>query len=466
MERDWVYLKIDELHMWVSLTLKKPEGEEHPVFTVDFIESYLRENGIKSGIDYEAIKALTEYVEYGREVIVARGKEAVNGHDGFYQFMVSLQDEKKKPKINSDGSVDYHNSLKLAMVKEGDLIALYVPPTNGEFGYTVFAEVIAPTKGKELRPLKGKGFNISEDGKEYRAAYEGRIYKQDEKIIVDKIYIVKKDLDITEGNVSFSGDVEVKGDVRSGLKIEAGGNVYIHGHVGSCQIISGGNVTIRKGIQGRGKCQIISKGDVAASFVEKCSIGAEGCVYADYLMDAVVASKQKVIITSKQGRIVGGNVFGMQGIVAKEAGNDTYIETQLSAGVMPEHIRSVNELKQKLKKLEKDIELLDKHMRICDSIEGSKRTKETEATRMKIIRAKVILTTDEKKIREQMEQLDGEIERAKREACVHITGTVFPRVRVSMGRGVYAVRDACKDVVFKLVNHNVVMRGAEEDDDN
>ncbi|MBO5509189.1 MAG: DUF342 domain-containing protein, partial [Lachnospiraceae bacterium] len=160
------------------------------------------------------------------------------------------------------------------------------------------------------------------------------------------------------------------------------------------------------------------------------------------------------------------NVFGMQGIVAREAGNDTYIETQLSAGVMPEHIRNVNELKQKLKKLEKDIELLDKHMRICDSIEGSKRTKETEATRMKIIRAKVILTTDEKQIREQAEQLDGEIERAKREACVHITGTVFPRVRVSMGRGVYAVRDACKDVVFKLVNHNVVMRGAEEDDDN
>lgn len=465
MERDWVYLNIDERHMWVSLTLKQPEGEENIVFTSEFIESYLKDNGIKAGIDKEAIAALVEYVEYGREVIVAKGKAAVDGQNGFYQYMVSLEDAKNKPKINKDGSVDYYNSLKLAMVKEGELIALYVPATNGEYGYTVFSEIIPPVKGKDLRPIKGKGFVVSEDGREYRAAFDGRIYKQQDSIIVEKIYIVNHDLDISEGNISFNGDVEIRGDVRSGLKIEAGGDIFVHGHVGACLLSAGGNITIKKGIQGRERCRIISKKDVVASFVERCEIHAEGNVYADYLLDAVVSAGQKVTVTTKRGCIVGGEIYGKQGIIAKEAGNSTNVTTKLSIGINPEDVRRVNEMKRRLKKLEKDIELLDKNMKIYEKMDGSKRTKETEALRMKIVRAKVTLNTEYTKLKNEVLYYDSENERARLEAVVHISCTVYPGVLVCIGNSMNNVKYAYRDVEFKLVNQDVIMKGGHEDDD-
>ena len=457
MEKDWVVLNIDKHHMWVSLTLKVPEGDENISFTSEFIHAYLKENGISSGINDAAINALVESVAYGQEVIVARGKEAINGRDGFYQYLIALEDAKSKPAVNSDGTVDYYNSLKLAMVEENELFAIYIPPTSGEYGYTVFSEMLPPVKGKPAPRLKGKGFTVSEDGREYRASFAGRIYMNNDRVIVDKIYVIKGDLDIEHGNIKFNGDVEVTGDVRSGLKIDADGNIFVHGHVGSCQLNSGGNITIRKGVQGRDKCIITAKGDIAISFVERCTLSAEGNIYADSLLDCNVSSKQQIFVTAKKGVIVGGKVFAMHGIVAKNAGNEHDVATILQAGVIPEHIRQANEIANQVKKYTSDMELLDKNLKVSDAIEGCKRTKQTEAIRMKIIRAKVVVNTELKKLEDHLNYLNEQIERAKSEATVVITGTVYPGVRVSMGQELYIVQDACKDVIFKCKNHQITM---------
>ena len=462
MEKDWVVLKIDEQHMWVTLAIKKPEGEEHPVFSAEFIENYLKENGISYGIDHSAIQALSSYVAYEREVIVARGREAVDGKDGYFQYVISLEDVRDKPVINKDGSVDYYNSLKLAMLEADELFAVYMPPTEGEMGYTVFSEELPPIRGREQRPLQGRGFYISEDNREYRAKEAGRIFRKENKIIIESIYIVQGDLDIEKGNIKFNGDVEVKGDVRSGLKIEAGGDVFIHGHVGSCNIIAGGNITIKNGVQGRDKCIIMAKGDIACSFVERATVSAEGNVYADSLLDCHVAAKQTVSVCSKRGVIIGGDVYGMQGITAKECGNNKDVYTRLQIGVIPEYIRQLNEVNAKLKKLYEDIELLDRNMKICDSIEGCKRTKETEAIRMKIMRAKVILSAEKKVLEDEKELRQLDIERSKTEAVVHIKGTVYTNTLVHIGMGKYRVKDACKNVIFRHKNEDVIMESAKE----
>lgn len=463
MEKDWVVLRIDANRMWVGLTIKEPVGDEYSQLSPEFIEQYLRENGITAGINREAITALATQVEYGREVIVAQGKPPVNGQNGFFQYTVVLEDARSKPVVHADGSVDYYNSLKLAMVQEGDLIAVYVPPTPGEYGYTVFAEMLPPIKGKELRPLRGKGFCVSENGREYRAAYDGRIYRDDDKIIIDRIYIVKGDLDIEEGNIRFNGDVEVRGDVRSGLEIRTDGDIFVHGHVGSCTLIAGGNITIRKGVQGRRKCQITAGKDIACSFVERCSINAGGNVYADSILDSEVAAKQQVIVSSRKGLVLGGIVSGTQGIAAKEAGNEAGTATVLQVGMVAEEMQRAAELVQQHHRVTEEVELLDRNLKLYDSLEGSRRTKETEATRMKILRAKVIKTTEQKKIAEQLVRLNEEIRRARLQAHVRISGAVYAGVRVNIGKAWYEVKDACKDVQFLYRQGEVVMLSGDEE---
>ncbi len=465
MERDWAVLRIDEHRMWVGLTIKEPIGEECSQFSPEFIEQYLRENGITAGINREAVAALATQVEYGQEVIVAQGKSPVNGQNGFFQYTVVLEDARSKPLVNQDGSVDYYNSLKLAMVQKGDLIAVYVPPTPGEYGYTVFSEMLPPVKGKELRPLRGNGFYVSGDGKEYRVSYDGRIYKENERIIVDKIYVVKGDLDIEKGNIHFNGDVEVKGDVRSGLEIKTDGDIFVHGHVGSCTLIAGGNVTIRKGVQGRKKCQIIAGKDIACSFVERCNMQAGGSIYADSILDSDVYAKQQVVVSSRKGLVLGGIISATQGIVAKEAGNDAGIGTILQAGVVTEEMQRVAELVQQHHKVTDEVELLNKNLKIYDSLDGSRRTKETETIRMKILRAKVIKTAEQKKLAEQLSKLNEDIMRARQHAGIRIHGTVYPGVKVNVGKDWYEVKDACKDVKFLFRQNRVVMLAGDDETD-
>lgn len=462
VERDWVYLKIDDDRMRVALCIKIPEGEEAPHFSPEFIEDYLHENGITTGIDKNAIMALSEYVEYGKDIVVARGKPPINGKDGVYSFHVAMEDIKDKPIVNADGSVDYYNSLKLAMVKQDELIAVYIPPTPGEYGYTVFAEMLPPVKGRELRPLRGKGFTISENGREYRAAINGRIYRDGERIIVENVYVVKGDLDVEKGNLTFNGDVEVRGDVRSGLTLNAAGNIYVHGHVGGCRLISGGKITIRKGIQGRNKCTIVAESDVICSFMERCTINSGGDVYADSILDCDIAARNRIYVNSKKGMIVGGNISGMQGILAKHVGNTLGVNTMLIAGATPDHMREVAILTEMLEKINGNIELLDRSLKMYDRIPGDKCTKETEAVRTKIIRAKVMEAARQKKLKDRLEVVNEEIAKAKQEANVRITGVVHIGTKISMYGNIYTVNEDLKDVKYIYRNHQVEQLSGEE----
>ncbi|MGN0436339.1 MAG: DUF342 domain-containing protein [Wujia sp.] len=456
MEKDWVKLNIDENRMWVTLSIKQPEGEEAPYFSPEFIEAYLRENGITSGICKEAIEALANNVAYGIEVEVARGKFAVDGKDGFYQYTVMTEDAKSKPVINSDGSVDYYNSLKLAMIQKDQLFAVYVPATSGEYGYTVFSEMLAPVKGRELRPLRGKGFYVSEDGREYRASMDGRLIRNNEHIIVEPFYLVKGDLDIEQGNIVFNGDVEIKGDVRSGLTIETDGSIFIHGHVGGCILKAGKDITIKKGVQGRNKCEIIAGGNVMCSFIERCNIVAQGNVYADSILDSYVVSYKQVIVSSKKGLIVGGYTAGMLGITVREAGNDAGIGTELQIGVMKDRVNRFMQLSGSMKKLQSEIEILDKYLKTYDALEGDKRTKETEATRMKLLRAKVIKNTEMKNVQNEYVALEEELEEA-RKAELHITGTAHEGIRVIYGHQTRQQNETWKDIGYKIRNNEIIL---------
>lgn len=461
MERDWVVLNIDKQHMWATLAIKIPEGDECPIFSAEFIENYLKENGIRAGIQHAAIQALSEQAAYGTEVRVAEGKPAVNGQDGFYHFIVPMEDSKAKPAIREDGSVDYFNSLKLAMVEKDELIAIYNPATAGEYGYTIFSEMVPPVRGKELRPLRGSGFIVSEDNLEYRAAYDGRIIRNNDRITIDKVYQVKGDLDLERGNIRFNGDVEIRGDVRSGLTIESGGNIFVHGHVGACTLIATKDITIQKGVQGRNKCLIQAGNNVMCSFVERCSILADGNVYANSILDSMVLAKNQVILDNKSGMILGGIVTGVLGINVKNAGNAKEIPTTLQSGVLAEDTAEAARLNELLHSYDEKLSLLEKYLKQFDQIDGSKRTKETEALRMKTLRAKVVVVTDRKRTYEELTVINTRLAAARKSSDIHVKQLCHAGVIINISDAHFVMQEALKDVIFRLEHGEIVMVGAE-----
>lgn len=447
MEPEVLSIRIDNKKMWAALSLVIPVSTDS-FFTVEYVENYLYEHGVIAGLKKDAIAAFVESPTVGQEVVVAEAVQPVKGDEGYFVYKVDVKDEKSKPVILEDGSVDYYNSLALAMVNVGDYIAEYIPATEGVEGYNIFDEPLPARRGRDLPKLKGKGFTISEDGRNYYASTYGRIYTLNEKLIVDEVYIVNGDLGIEQGNIHFNGDVEIKGDVRSGLEIITDGSIFIHGHVGGCKLQAGKNITIRKGVQGREKCLITAGNDIACSFVERSVIRAGRNVYADSIMTSEVYARNQVVVSSKRGLILGGTTLGSRGVIAKTAGNQVGVNTILQSGFSEEVIARAGELVEAHYKVKAEVELLDRNMLVYNAVPEEQRTEEMESTRKKILQAKILKTTEQKQLEEQLEEVNEEMRLIREEGRVIIRDVVNAGVRINIGKSWLELKEAYKDVAF------------------
>ena len=236
--------------------------------------------------------------------------------------------------------------------------------------------------------------------------------------------------------------------MRSSLEITTEGSIFIHGHVGGCKLRAGKNITIRQGVQGREKCIIEAGGDVACSFVERCVIKSGGNVYADSIMSSEVAARNQVIVSSKKGLILGGNILGSRGVICKTVGNQVGITTNLQSGFCEEVVKRAGELVDIHYKILADIELLDRNMVIYNVLEEEKRTHETENTRKKILQAKILKTTEQKKVEEELAQINKEMQMIREEGMVQVSGVVYSGTRINIGRQWLEIKEDYKDVVF------------------
>ena len=180
-------------------------------YTEDKILQFLSEKGVCVGIQKEAIKGLLDAGIYERDVRVAVGTKPVDGTDGYYEYEFN-SDFSKKPKIREDGTVDYWSMNLIEVVREGQEIAKYHPAVEAKAGVDVKGRPVTGKHGRELPPLKGKGFERSEDNLTYVAVISGKITKQEDRITILPIYEISGDVDISIGNIDFVGDVVIHGN--------------------------------------------------------------------------------------------------------------------------------------------------------------------------------------------------------------------------------------------------------------
>lgn len=462
MEKELITCKIDPQKMWVHMAVNQPENRIAEPIPVSYFKEHLRQKGVVYGIDESALEYLAGSTKYGEEIVVAQGKKPEKGIDGFYEYFVNLEDKKAKPVVAEDGTVDYLNSLEIAMVEEGQAIAKYHPPTPGEPGVNVYGEEVKAQQGKALPSLKGKGFESTEDGKDYFAKVSGRIFLDNGRICVDPIYVVTGDLGIGHGNIKFNGDVEIRGDMHSGLQIDAEGSIFITGHVGNCKLNAKENVTIGDGIQGKYGCEINAGGDVAANFVEHCTIKAGGNIYANSLLNSTVYARESVIVTSKNGMIVGGNVRGIQAVHVKNLGNEAGVRTRVSFGETLDLVTEMTELKKRQKKVEFDISVFEEKAKVFDQTGVSFGGTDTKKLKRQIAQAKVLRQTEEKELIKEIEKLDDMIKRAKASAHVYVSGTIHSGVILTSDNASVVQGETMREIVFRK-RYNAIETVAPED---
>ena len=163
-----VVVNVDNDHMKASIVLNGIGSDE--AYTYEEIADKLSQAGVRTGINEARIREVILNKLYDIEIVVAEGKSAVNGTDGYYNFFFDSEYERdNKPTLREDGSVDYFNVKLFEKVNKDDKLAEYIEPTKGEFGYDIFGKLLVPKPGRPGPKLRGKGFTVSEDGKSYYA---------------------------------------------------------------------------------------------------------------------------------------------------------------------------------------------------------------------------------------------------------------------------------------------------------
>ncbi|MBM3821124.1 MAG: DUF342 domain-containing protein [Acidimicrobiia bacterium] len=325
-----------------SLTLVPPcEGD--PV-TAAQIDAALKAAGVVAGIlPGEIEAALAEGSAVDR--VVARGQDVRDGEDATFVSLVP-EPEERRPHEDEHGLIDYRDLGQMAAVRAGDPLMRRSPATAGENGYDVSGRVLKAKPGRNT-PFSSliKGAKVDPaDPDLLRAAITGLPVVGPTGVSVEPVVVLPQ-VDTSSGHVDFDGSVNVQGDVGSGMRIRATGDVVIGGSTGAARITAGGKVVVKGGVIGGGEpdesaddhAVIRCQGSFQASFLEYAQIESPSEILIDdHCMHSTLIAGSRVVVGgtgSKAGHIRGGTVSAGTLVKAVTLGSPVGMKTIIRVGL-------------------------------------------------------------------------------------------------------------------------------------
>lgn len=301
------------------------------IIGTDEARQALASAGVIWGLDGAAIDALDGH-ELAVPIKVAQGTEATSSSDAAVEYLFSEEDDSLRPRVRDDGSVDFRDLKPMYTVQRGTVVGRYLPAVTGEAGKDVFGAEVAPVKPGSTTPAErfaGHDVVIAENGIDLVAVSAGRPVREGARIDIVDVYTIAGDVDYSTGNVDFTGEVYIVGDVQPGFSVRASGNVRIDGMVDSGSVAAGRDLLIVGGIQGHGESHIMCGGAMSVRFIDSADVFCDGdvVVISTLVRTTIVAAGQVKVMG--RGSIIGGKVKAVGGIICNTAGSAAGVPTSL-----------------------------------------------------------------------------------------------------------------------------------------
>lgn len=401
LEENKSVVRVSETKDQAFLLLCPPE--EGMEYRASDLEEILEKNNVTAGINRKTLQRMIDEKKYLQEELVAETTLPVDGIPGKFEFLFNTEAD-HKPKILPDGSVDYSSIREVETVKEGDIVVTYIPATKGQDGMDVYGNFLSAKPGRELPQIKGKGFLLSEDKRTYTAAITGKITYQSERLIITNLLEIDGDVTHVTGNIDFSGDVVVKGNIVTGMTVRAAGNITVNGHVEGAVLHAGKEIILKNGMQGGGKGEIHCPGSVSGKFFEQTEIRCGGDVKANAILNCNIMAEGAVEVSGKLGVIVGGHTHAIRGITATTIGNMSEVKMELICGVNSEVYARIGGLEERIKPLQEEKLKLENGLAQIDKIllkqpSPDLQEKKRMLLRVKISRESELVTLNEEKLK-------------------------------------------------------------------
>lgn len=442
-----VTISEDGMSAWITLTSPQNGGEG---VTLDMVNQALADNGVTVNINQLTVEQTVYLKLWDHPHLVASGIPPEEGRDGYIEYYFPTSQE-LIPVIESNvGKVDFRNLNLIHNVKKGDLLAERFPGEDGKSGQTVTGKTVLPPSIKNPTLIGGKDTTLEASGVRLIAAKDGHVSMVEGKPSVVSVYNVKGDVNFSVGNIDFVGNVQITGDVKSGFSIRAGGDVEVFGMVEAADVFAEGNILIKNGIFGAGKCHLAASGNILARYVENASLKAgKDVIVNDSISRSQVKAGGKIKINNYSGDIVGGHLEALEEISAGVFGSELHVPTELELGVEPKFRADYGQLLVKYNEKKKALQVLEGFINEYKTYRENKR--EISYAYSRTIRERLRSYTQ---VRNEMLALEEKLkvfedELAKLDhGIVKATQKVYPGVTVTIIKTNYVVDAEQSRVMF------------------
>jgi len=338
----------------------------------------------------DVLEQLDKPDQQGGMPVLIEGKAPTAGVNGYFEWAEAFDPEKSKKLATERKQGDqasFYERSALIIAKKDDHLGILHLPTDGLAGEDILGRSITPQPGADIKFDPGKNVQLLPDGKTFVACCDGEPKLENGVLSVDPVLTIKTNVDFETGNINYSGEVHIKGDIKDLFEVIAAGDVNVEGTIEAAKVECDGSLTVKRGIAGKEKASIEVKKDLSAKYLSNATIWVHGDVAVDSeIVNMDLNCRGKVTLT--KGAIHGGQVTAAGNIEAPIIGSTAGVKTVIRAGLDP---------------------VLEKRMK--DAI--AEKAKLTKMINMLMPRAKTMLQICKGKPNDELRELADNIKQSK-----------------------------------------------------
>gem|GEM_PF-6033052 len=432
------YVSDDALEARVAWSDDEKLGSGHYDTDRSWLDRALKEAGIVFGYE-NYVEKLLSLLTLGQSLkgqVIARGVAAQTGED------IYLHPSYLHKRVSEEASqVNLRSAQNKLIVEVGDLVC---EPRfrDGKQGTDVFGKSVVPTLDPNLSNIEvGPGIERRQDGK-YYASIRGIPKIERLRVRCLDAYIHVGDVNLKSGDIHFDGHVEVRGNIDSGARVYAKGDLIVRGSIGQAKVRCEGDLNVSKGIVTSQDGVVFVGGHAYAQFIEnsRLTVGQTLEVQRSLMNSDIRVGGDLVIRSVKQGLIGGGSIVVQHAIWTYDLGFSDGEKTTLRIGSDWRIEYRVSLLLQRAIRLRRYVQQKQIELEEARKRPGDPRQVTLEK---RLQRARKVLD----KIEQKMEVLRARI-RWSDQALLIVKGRIDHNVEITIGGRGVVVKKATREVMI------------------
>jgi uncharacterized protein (DUF342 family) len=259
------------------------------------------------------------------------------------------------------------------------------------------------------------------------------------------------------GNIDFDGSVVVDKDIADRFVVKAGGDVQVGGGVGRATVEAGGNVLLKRGINGGSEGHIDCGGNLFAKYVESSTIVCKGHVFVEEaIMHSRVSAWHHCVLNGRRAEVIGCAVVVGGSLWCKKLGSIAEAEVHVAVGISPDFLLEYRRTRTELADREDSLE------RANNQLDQVERALEEGHNTEKLHQAREQLSTEAASVTEQVRSLKRSYHemrdrlKASSKSMVVVEDTLYKGTTITFGNVEYRAPDrGARKTIFRFDGRSI-----------